>query len=45
MNKKERIEMARLGGETAHKMGRAHKWDSESARKAGRKGGRVKRKK
>lgn len=32
-------EIARLGGQTAHRMGRAHKFTSEEAKLAGSKGG------
>lgn len=39
MDKKKRREIARLGGCAAHKGGGAHKFSSEEARKAGRKGG------
>lgn len=35
--------IARLGGQTAHKVGRAHQWTTEEARAAGRKGGKSKR--
>ena len=31
--------IASLGGRTAHQQGVAHKWNSEEARAAGRKGG------
>jgi uncharacterized protein len=33
--------IASKGGKTAHKKGTAHKWTSEEAREAGRKGGRA----
>jgi general stress protein YciG len=33
--------IASKGGKTAHKKGTAHKWTSEEARQAGRKGGRA----
>jgi general stress protein YciG len=39
MDAKRRIEIARLGGQTAHREGRAHKFTSEEAREAGRLGG------
>lgn len=43
---KERIkEVARKGGVLAHKNGKAHKWDSKSARLAGIKGGKNRHKK
>lgn len=31
--------VASAGGQAAHRKGTAHKWDSEAAREAGRKGG------
>lgn len=34
-----RREIAQMGGKAAHVKGTAHTWDSEAARKAGRKGG------
>lgn len=34
----ERSNIARLGGQTAHILGKAHKWTAEEARAAGRKG-------
>lgn len=36
-------EIARKGGQAAHARGTAHQWDSEEAREAGRKGGRMSR--
>jgi general stress protein YciG len=33
-----RSEIASMGGKTAQKEGRAHKWSSEEAKEAGRKG-------
>lgn len=33
-------EIARMGGKAAHAQKTAHKWTSEEAREAGRKGGR-----
>jgi hypothetical protein len=33
--------IARIGGEMAHKKGTAHEWNSEEARIAGQKGGRM----
>jgi general stress protein YciG len=33
-----RIEIASMGGKTAQQAGRAHKWSSEEAKEAGRKG-------
>lgn len=40
MDVEKRREIARKGGKAAHQLGRAHEWDSESARAAGRIGGR-----
>lgn len=37
-------EIASMGGKTAHATGKAHKFTSEQAREAGRKGGLAKRK-
>jgi uncharacterized protein len=39
MNRAKQREIARLGGKAAHQQGTAHKWNSEEAREAGRKGG------
>ena len=39
MTPEKKREIASMGGKAAHKLGVAHKWDSESARIAGRKGG------
>lgn len=41
MNKDKQRMIASKGGKTAHKKGTAHKWTSEEARAAGRKGGRA----
>lgn len=41
MPKQQVSEIAKKGGVEAHKKGRAHTWDSESARKAGSLGGRA----
>lgn len=38
MDVEKRREIARRGGKAAHQLGRAHTWDSESARAAGRRG-------
>lgn len=38
-------EITSMGGKAAHKAGRAHKFTSEEARAAGRKGGLARRKK
>jgi len=40
-----RREVSRLGGVTAHALGRAHKWTTEQAREAGRIGGRISKRK
>jgi uncharacterized protein len=39
MTPERRAEIAKRGGESAHAMGRAHQFTSETARSAGRKGG------
>lgn len=36
-----RREIASLGGKEAHRRGKAHKWTSEEAQEAGRKGGKA----
>lgn len=41
MNKEKQRRIASLGGKKAHATGRAHKWTTEEARAAGRKGGRM----
>lgn len=38
-------EIARQGGRIAHEKGVAHKWNSDEARKAGRKGGQTRMRK
>jgi hypothetical protein len=43
MDKAKQREIASKGGIQAHKIGSAHEWTSEQARKAGRKGGMVSR--
>lgn len=43
MDPEKRREVARLGGLSAHRKGTAHRWNTESAIKAGRKGGLVSR--
>lgn len=43
MTPERRREIARMGGRAAHEQGTAHKWDSDEAIKAGRKGGMVSR--
>jgi len=44
MSKERRRIEAAKGGKRTHQLGKGHKWDSESAREAGRKGGRISRK-
>ena len=39
MDRERQREIAREGGRAAHKQGVAHRWTSEEAREAGRKGG------
>src|SRR6186713_406355 len=39
MDPEKQREIARLGGKAGHRLGRAHTWTSEEARKAGQKGG------
>jgi len=41
MDKEQQREIASQGGKAAHKKGTAHKWTSETAREAGRKGGKA----
>ena len=41
MDKNKQRIIASKGGKTAHRKGTAHKWTSEEARAAGRKGGRA----
>ena len=41
MNAELQRQIARKGGQTAHRKGTAHHWTAEEARVAGRKGGRV----
>jgi general stress protein YciG len=43
MSQERRREVAARGGKNAHAYGHAHKWTSEEARAAGRKGGRISR--
>lgn len=44
MDKTKQRMIASKGGRAAHKKGTAHKWTSEEARKAGKKGGRSRHK-
>jgi general stress protein YciG len=44
MEPKKRREIASKGGKAAHAKGTAHRWTSEKAKIAGRKGGKAKRK-
>jgi general stress protein YciG len=37
-------EIASMGGKTAHTLGRAHRWTKQEASIAGRKGGKISRK-
>lgn len=41
MSPEKRAEIAKLGGRTAQKLGKAHKWTSEEAKLAGSKGGKA----
>jgi general stress protein YciG len=41
MDPEKRREIQRLGGQAAHRLGKAHKFTAEEAREAGKKGGRV----
>ncbi len=41
MDREKQREIARQGGRVAHELGKAHKFTSEEAREAGRKGGEV----
>jgi uncharacterized protein len=41
MDPKRRRELARRGGLTAHRLGKAHKFTPEEAQQAGKKGGRT----
>jgi uncharacterized protein len=43
MDKARQAQIASLGGRAAHKAGTAHRWTSEEAREAGRRGGIVSR--
>lgn len=43
MHPDRRKEVAQRGGKSAHAQGKAHKWTSEEAQEAGRKGGSVSR--
>lgn len=43
MDPKKQREIASKGGKAAHEQGAAHEWTSETAKKAGRKGGKVSR--
>jgi uncharacterized protein len=39
MDPERRRKIASMGGKAAHASGNAHKWNSETAREAGKKGG------
>lgn len=41
MSEEERTAISRMGGKAAHAAGKAHTFDSEEAKEAGRKGGEV----
>jgi general stress protein YciG len=43
MTPEKKREIASKGGKAAHQMGTAHKWTSEEAQAAGRKGGSISR--
>jgi len=43
MSKEKKREIASKGGKSAHALGTAHKWTSEEAQIAGRKGGTISR--
>ena len=45
MNPTKQKEIASKGGKAAHAKGTAHKWTSEEAQAAGRKGGKARQKK
>lgn len=45
MSKEQRAEISRKGGRSAHAQGKAHKWNTVTAREAGRKGGAATRRK
>ena len=44
MPKDKQRDIARKGGVAAHKKGKAHEWNHEEARRAGKKGGRARHK-
>lgn len=44
MNPEKQKEIAKTGGRAAHEQGVAHRWSSEEARQAGRKGGQSRKK-
>jgi general stress protein YciG len=41
MSAERRREISRLGGKASHASGRGHRWTSEEAREAGKKGGKA----
>ena len=41
MSREQVTAIASLGGKTAHRIGKAHEWTPETAREAGRKGGKA----
>jgi general stress protein YciG len=44
MDKERQRKIASMGGKAAHASGNAHKWNSETASEAGKKGGRARQK-
>jgi uncharacterized protein len=44
MPKDKQRDIARKGGVAAHKKGKAHEWNHEEARRAGKKGGKARHK-
>lgn len=45
MDREKQRAIASRGGKLAHALGRAHKWDSQQASEAGRRGGAMSRRK
>jgi uncharacterized protein len=43
MTQQERSRVAAMGGKAAWRLGKAHKWTRETAKIAGRKGGKISR--
>jgi uncharacterized protein len=44
MSKERRRKVAAMGGKRTNELGKGHKWTSDEAKEAGRKGGRISRK-